>query len=286
MQLERKQKEQGIDIMIIRGKEFDVKNNVYIMGILNVTPDSFSDGGNFNSIDKALFHTEEMIAQGADIIDVGGESTRPGYSKISDQEEIERVAPILSAIRQRFDVPVSLDSYKSNVVRANLGQIDMINDIWGLKYDSEMANVVSKSELPYCLMHNRKNSEYNNFFDDFIADIKESLEIAENAGIKKENIILDGGVGFAKSYEQNLQVINRTDELCKLSFPVMVATSKKSVIGLTLDNQLSERTIGTVATTVIGVMKGASFVRVHDISENCDAVKMTKSVLEERKWTK
>lgn len=286
MQLERKQKEQGIDIMIIRGKEFDVKNNVYIMGILNVTPDSFSDGGNFNSIDKALFHTEEMIAQGADIIDVGGESTRPGYSKISDQEEIERVAPILSAIRQRFDVPVSLDSYKSNVIKANLGQIDMINDIWGLKYDSEMANVVSKSELPYCLMHNRKNSEYNNFFDDFIADIKESLEIAENAGIKKENIILDGGVGFAKSYEQNLQVINRTDELCKLSFPVMVATSKKSVIGLTLDNQLSERTIGTVATTVIGVMKGASFVRVHDISENCDAVKMTKSVLEERKWTK
>lgn len=286
MQLERKQKEQGIDIMIIRGKEFDVKNNVYIMGILNVTPDSFSDGGNFNSIDKALFHTEEMIAQGADIIDVGGESTRPGYSKISDQEEIERVAPILSAIRQRFDVPVSLDSYKSNVIKANLGQIDMINDIWGLKYDSEMANVVSKSELPYCLMHNRKNSEYNNFFDDFIADIKESLEIAENAGIKKDNIILDGGVGFAKSYEQNLQVINRTDELCKLSFPVMVATSKKSVIGLTLDNQLSERTIGTVATTVIGVMKGASFVRVHDISENCDAVKMTKSVLEERKWTK
>lgn len=286
MQLERKQKEQGIDIMIIRGKDFDVKNNVYIMGILNVTPDSFSDGGNFNSIDKALFHTEEMIAQGADIIDVGGESTRPGYSKISDQEEIERVAPILSAIRQRFDVPVSLDSYKSNVIKANLGQIDMINDIWGLKYDSEMANVVSKSELPYCLMHNRKNSEYNNFFDDFIADIKESLEIAENAGIKKDNIILDGGVGFAKSYEQNLQVINRTDELCKLSFPVMVATSKKSVIGLTLDNQLSERTIGTVATTVIGVMKGASFVRVHDISENCDAVKMTKSVLEERKWTK
>lgn len=286
MQLERKQKEQGIDIIIIRGKEFDVKNNVYIMGILNVTPDSFSDGGNFNSIDKALFHTEEMIAQGADIIDVGGESTRPGYSKISDQEEIERVAPILSAIRQRFDVPVSLDSYKSNVIKANLGQIDMINDIWGLKYDSEMANVVSKSELPYCLMHNRKNSEYNNFFDDFIADIKESLEIAENAGIKKDNIILDGGVGFAKSYEQNLQVINRTDELCKLSFPVMVATSKKSVIGLTLDNQLSERTIGTVATTVIGVMKGASFVRVHDISENCDAVKMTKSVLEERKWTK
>ena len=272
--------------MIIRGKEFDVKNNVYIMGILNVTPDSFSDGGNFNSLDKALYHTEEMIAQGADIIDVGGESTRPGHTKISDEEEIERVALILSAIRERFDVPVSLDSYKSGVIKANSGQIDLINDIWGLKYDSEMADVVATSDLPYCLMHNRKNSEYNNFFEDFMADIKESLEIDEKAGIKKENIILDGGVGFAKSCEQNLQVINRTDKLCALGYPVMVATSRKSVIGLTLDRELSERVIGTVATTVIGVMKGASFVRVHDISENYDAIRMTKSVLEERKWIK
>lgn len=270
--------------MIIRGKEFDVKNNVYIMGILNVTPDSFSDGGKFNNFDKALFHTEEMLAQGADIIDVGGESTRPGHIKISEQEEIERVAPIIQAIRQRFDVPVSLDSYKSNVIKANLGQIDMINDIWGLKYDTEMANVVSESGLPYCLMHNRKNSEYNHFFEDFLADIKESLEIADKAGIKRENIILDGGVGFAKNYEQNLQVINRTEELCKLSLPVMIATSRKSVIGLTLDKESSERTIGTVATTVIGIIKGASFVRVHDITENCDAIKMTKSILEERKW--
>lgn len=272
--------------MIIRGKNFDVKNNVYIMGILNVTPDSFSDGGNYNSLDKALYHAEEMIAQGADIIDVGGESTRPGHTKISDEEEIERVAPILSAIRERFDVPVSLDSYKSGVIKANLGQIDLINDIRGLKYDSEMADVVAKSDLPYCLMHNRKNSEYNNFFEDFMADIRESLDIAERAGIKKQNIILDGGVGFAKSCEQNLQVINRTDELCTLGYPVMVATSRKSVIGLTLDRELNERVIGTVATTVIGVMKGASFVRVHDISENYDAIRMTKSVLEERKWIK
>lgn len=272
--------------MIIRGKEFDVKNNVYIMGILNVTPDSFSDGGNFNSLDKALYHAEEMIAQGADIIDVGGESTRPGHTKISDEEEIERVSPILSAIRERFDVPVSLDSYKSKVVKANLGQIDLINDIWGLKYDSEMAQAAAKSNLPYCLMHNRKNSEYNNFFEDFMADVTESLDIAEKAGIKKENIILDGGVGFAKSCEQNLQIINRTDELCALGCPVMIATSRKSVIGLTLDKKINERLIGTVATTVIGVMKGASFVRVHDISENYDAIRMTKSVLEERKWIK
>lgn len=272
--------------MKIGQKDFDLKNNVYIMGILNVTPDSFSDGGNFNSLDKALFHTEEMIAQGADIIDIGGESTRPGHQKITDDEEIERVYPILSAIKERFDVPLSLDSYKSQVIKANLCHIDLINDIWGLKYDEKMAQVVAESNLPYCLMHNRKNSEYNCFFDDFLTDIKDSLDIAEKAGIKKENIIIDGGVGFAKSYEQNLQVINRTDELCKLGYPVMVATSRKSVIGLTLDKETDKRVIGTVATTVIGVMKGASLVRVHDISENCDAIRMTKSVLEERKWIK
>lgn len=272
--------------MIIRGKEFDTDKNVYIMGILNVTPDSFSDGGNFISLDNALFHTEEMIKQGADIIDVGGESTRPGHTKISDDEEIERVAPVISAIRERFDVPVSLDSYKSGVIKANAGQIDLINDIWGLKYDEKTAQAVADANLPYCLMHNRKTSEYNCFFDDFIADIKESLAIAEKWGIKKENIILDGGVGFAKSYEQNLQVINRTDRLCALGFPVMIATSRKSVIGLTLDKGVDERAVGTVATTVISIMKGASFVRVHDITENCDAIRMTKSVLEERKWIK
>ena len=272
--------------MIIRDKSFDVKNNVYVMGILNVTPDSFSDGGKYNNLDNALFHAEKMVNEGVDIIDIGGESTRPGHIKISDDEEIQRIAPIISAIRERFDTPISLDSYKSKVIEANLNQIDMINDIWGLKYDDKMADVVAKSCLPYCLMHNRKNSEYSNFFEDLITDIKESLEIAEKAGMRKENIILDGGVGFAKSYEQNLQVINRTEELCKLGYPVMIATSRKSVIGNTLDKEVDKRVIGTVATTVIGVAKGASFVRVHDIDENLDAIKMTKSILEERKWTK
>ena len=272
--------------MIIRDKNFDVKNNVYVMGILNVTPDSFSDGGKYNNLDNALFHAEKMVNEGVDIIDIGGESTRPGHIKISDNEEIQRISPIISAIRERFDTPISLDSYKSKVIEANLNQIDMINDIWGLKYDDKMADVVAKSCLPYCLMHNRKNSEYSNFFEDLITDIKESLEIAEKAGMRKENIILDGGVGFAKSYEQNLQVINRTEELCKLGYPVMIATSRKSVIGNTLDKEVDERVIGTVATTVMGIAKGASFVRVHDIDQNLDAIKMTKSILEERKWTK
>lgn len=272
--------------MIINNKNFDTENNVYIMGILNVTPDSFSDGGSFNNIDKALFHTEEMISQGADIIDVGGESTRPGHIQISSEEESERVYPILSAIKKNFDIPVSLDSYKSDVITANLCHIDMINDIWGLKYDNKMAQTAAKADIPYCLMHNRKSIDYENFFTDFISDIKDSLDIAEKAGMDKNKIILDGGVGFGKTYEQNLQVINRTDELCRLGYPVMVATSRKSVIGLTLDNEVGQRATGTAVTTAIGVIKGASFVRVHDITENCDAIKMTKSILEERKWTK
>ena len=157
--------------MIIRGKEFDVKNNVYVMGILNVTPDSFSDGGKYNNLDNALFHAEKMVNECVDIIDIGGESTRPGHIKISDNEEIQRISPIISAIRERFDTPISLDSYKSKVIEANVNQIDMINDIWGLKYDNKMADFVAKSNLHYCLRHNRKNIEYSNFFSDLLTDI-------------------------------------------------------------------------------------------------------------------
>lgn len=272
--------------MIIKGKEFNTKNNAYIMGILNVTPDSFSDGGRFNSLDKALFHAEEMIKQGADIIDVGGESTRPQHTQITEEEEIQRVYSVLSALRQRFDIPLSLDSYKYNVIKENLCHIDLVNDIWGLKYDERVAPLIAEAKLPCCIMHNRKDTDYKDFFTDFIADIKESINIGKKAGINPDNIILDGGVGFAKTYEQNLTVINKTNKLCELGYPVMIATSRKSVIGLTLDKDPTERLYGTIATTVTGIIKGASFIRVHDISQNCDAIKMTKSILEERKWTK
>lgn len=272
--------------MIIGSKNFDTYNNIYIMGILNVTPDSFSDGGKYNSIDKALFHTEKMIKQGADIIDIGGESTRPNHIKISINEEIDRVSPIIEKIKTNFDIPISLDSYKSEVIEANVHTIDLINDIWGLKYDENMAKVVANSQLPYCLMHNRKQNNYTNFFEDFLEDIKESLEIAKLAGIDKEKIIIDGGVGFQKNYEQNLTVMNRTDALCKLGYPVMIATSRKSIIGYILDKTTDNRLSGTLATTVIGIMKGASFIRVHDIEENYDVIKMTKSIMEEHRWIK
>lgn len=272
--------------MKIGKKDFDLENSVYIMGILNVTPDSFSDGGKFNDLDKALFHTEKMIEQGCDIVDVGGESTRPNHIKISVSEEIDRVSTIIAGLKANFDIPISLDSYKSKVIEANVNQIDMINDVWGLKYDSKMASVVASSNLPYCLMHNRAKNDYNIFFEDFISDIKESLSIAEQAGINKDLIILDGGVGFQKNYEQNLQVINRTDQLHSLGYPVMVATSRKSIIGYILDKTVDDRLYGTLATTAVAVMKGASLVRVHDIEANSDMIKMVKSICEEKKWTK
>lgn len=271
--------------MRIGNKDFDTKNNVYIMGILNVTPDSFSDGGKFNNMDKALFHVEEMIKAGADIIDVGGESTRPGYTKISDQEEIDRVVPILEAIRSRFDTCLSLDTYKSGVVKGAGHTIDLVNDIWGFKYDPNMAKTVKDLDLACCLMHNRKEHDYVDFWSDLLDDLKGSVKLALDAGIEKDRIMLDGGVGFQKTYEENLMVINRTEDLCKLGYPLLMATSKKSVIGLTIDKPVTERTIATLATTVIGIQKGASFVRVHDIEENADIIKMTKAILSEQKWS-
>lgn len=272
--------------MIIGNKSFNPSHEVYIMGILNVTPDSFSDGGIHSQIDKALFHVEQMIREGADLIDVGGESTRPGYDIVSIQEEIMRTAPIIEKIKANFDIPISLDTYKSEVVLANLGQIDMVNDIWGLKYDMNMAKVVADANLACCLMHNRQEAHYLNFFDELITDLKSSLSIAREAGIHDDKIILDGGVGFAKSYTQNLEVIQKTDLLCALGYPVLLGTSRKSVVGLTLDQDVQHRLYGTLATATVGIMNGASFLRVHDVAAHRDVILMTKSILEAQKWTK
>ena len=209
--------------MIIGNKEFG--NHTYVMGILNVTPDSFSDGGKFNNIDSALKHTEQLINDGADIIDVGGESTRPNYTKISDEEEIERVVPVIEKIKADFDVPVSIDTYKSKVAAAAVGAgADLVNDIWGLKYDKNMAEVIAKSGAACCLMHNRERAEYNSFVEDVLDDLRETIAIAKKAGIADDKIILDPGVGFAKSYEQNLIITNNVDRLNELGYPVLLGT--------------------------------------------------------------
>lgn len=264
----------------IGSREFDLKNHIYIMGILNVTPDSFSDGGKYSRIDQALLRVEEMVKEGMDILDIGGESTRPGYTLLSEGEEQERILPVVEAVKKQFDVPVSLDTYKSKVAEAGIqAGVDLINDIWGLKYDEKMAGVIAKAGIPCCLMHNRKESDYQSLMEDIIEDLKETLSVAKDAGIDTKKIILDPGIGFGKTYEQNLAVLHHLEELNGLGCPMLLGASRKSVIGLTLDLPVTERVEGTIATTVIGVMKGCSFVRVHDIKENLRAVRMTEAIL-------
>lgn len=270
-----------MNCMKIGSKEFDIGRHTYVMGILNVTPDSFSDGGKWNERDKALKHVEEMLAEGMDIVDIGGESTRPGHTQISDEEEIERVVPVIEAIKSRFDVPISLDTYKSKVARAGIAAgADLINDIWGLKYDAAMSKVIAESGVACCLTHNRKQADYQDFMQEVAADLAESIYLAKQAGIEDDRIILDPGVGFGKSYDNNLEIINSLEELKVLGYPLLLGTSRKSVIGYALDLPANERVEGTLVTTVFGVLKGCAFVRVHDIKENVRAIRMAEAILQ------
>ncbi len=269
--------------MRIGSRDFATTGHTYIMGILNVTPDSFSDGGKFNQIDAALKHAEEMIRDGADVIDIGGESTRPGYTKISDEEETGRGVPVIEAVKKEFGIPISVDTYKSGVAEAAAqAGADLINDIWGLKYDARMAEVIAKSGLACCLMHNRDNAEYRNFMEDMKQDLRETIALAKAAGIADDKIILDPGVGFAKSYENNLEAIRRLKEFNELKYPVLLGTSRKSVIGLTLDLPAAERVEGTIVTTVMAVEAGCMFVRVHDVKENHRAIQMAEAILDRK----
>lgn len=270
-----------ISEMRIGNRMFHVADSTYIMGILNVTPDSFSDGGKYNNADAALRQTEKMVNEGADIIDVGGESTRPGYQKITDEEEIQRTTRIIELIKDRFNINVSIDTYKSKVALAAVqAGADLVNDIWGLKYDKALAKVIASSGVACCLMHNRKDTNYDNFMEDVKGDLRESLAIAKDAGIAEDKIILDPGVGFAKTYENNLEVICKLRELEELGFPLLLGASRKSVVGLALNLPVEERLEGTLATTVFGVMAGCAFVRVHDVLANKRAIQMAKEIRE------
>ena len=267
--------------MKIGSKEFD-KNHTHIMGILNVTPDSFSDGGMFNNREAALRHAVDMIKDGAEIIDIGGESTRPGYTMISDEEEIERVCPVIELVHRETGIPVSVDTYKSKVAKAAISSgADLVNDIWGLKYDDRMAGIIAEAGVPCCLMHNRNNIDnpYKDFIPDMLDDMRDTLKLARLAGISDDRIILDPGVGFGKDYNQNLLAIKHLDEFSRLGFPVLLGTSRKSVIGLTLDLPKDQRVEGTVATSVIAAINRCMFVRVHDVRENFRAVRMTEAII-------
>ena len=265
--------------MRIGKKEFDTKNHCYVMGILNVTPDSFSDGGRWNSYDTAMQHVEQMIKDGMDIVDIGGESTRPGYTEVSVEEEIERVAPMVRAIRKTFDIPISVDTYKSAVAKASLSEgAHMINDIWGFLRDDNMASVVKEYDAACVLMHNRENMMYTDFIPDVVRDLGKCIKACRSAGIEEEKIILDPGVGFAKTYEQNLSVLKHLKDFRVLGYPLLLGTSRKSVIGLSLDLPKGEREEGTLATTVLAVEAEYGFVRVHDVKKNKRAILMAEAI--------
>ena len=265
--------------MRIGTQEFNTKEKTYIMGILNVTPDSFSDGGKYHGVDAALKRAEQMLCEGAAILDIGGESTRPGFTPVSEEEEMERILPVVEAVKRNIDIPVSVDTYKSVVAEAAiLAGADLINDIWGLKADARMAELIARHKVACCLMHNRTETVYKNFVQEVCADLKESLSLAEQAGIEKNKIILDPGVGFAKDYHQNLEVLRNLYQLRELGYPVLLGASRKSVIGLTLDLPSEERLEGTLTTTVAAVQQGCAFVRVHDIKENYRAIQMAQAI--------
>ena len=253
---------------IIGNKTFP-HGRTHIMGILNVTPDSFSDGGRFNAPERAVRHAEKLVLEGADIIDIGGESTRPGYSPVPEAEEIERTADVIRAVKERFDIPVSIDTQKSAVAEAALDAgADMINDIWGFKKDASMARLCAERNAACCLMHNRESDVYNDLISDIVSELAKSAELARAAGIAENKIVLDPGIGFAKTQEQNLKVLNN-----------LSAFDIGSVIGNALSLPVYERLEGTLVTTVLAVLGGYMFVRVHDVRENKRAVKMAEEIL-------
>ena len=263
----------------IGNREFDVAHHTYVMGILNVTPDSFSDGGCYNTLERALAHAGRMVEEGADILDIGGESTRPGHQQISVEEEIERTAPVVERLRREFDVPLSIDTYKVPVAACALkAGADLVNDIWGLRYDPGMAALIAGQDAACCLMHNRDNTCYGNLMGEVLSDLRITLGLAEEAGIPRERILVDPGVGFGKDYRQNLAVLAHLEQLHELGVPILLGASRKSVIGLTLDLPVTERLEGTLVTTVVAVQKGCAFVRVHDVKEHVRAIRMTEAI--------
>jgi len=260
--------------------QIDFSKKTIIMGILNVTPDSFSDGGKYNEIDRAVEHAKKLVADGADIIDVGGESTRPGAETVPLEEELRRVIPIVKALSEVIDVPISIDTYKAEVARQAIeAGAHIINDVWGAKGDPKMAEVSAYYNVPIILMHNRHNRDYENLISDMISDLSESISIVKKAGVKDENIILDPGIGFAKTLEHNLEVMRNLERFTELGYPVLLGTSRKSFIGHVLDLPASERVEGTGATVCLGIAKGVQMVRVHDVLQMSRMAKMMDAML-------
>ncbi|MGE7912421.1 dihydropteroate synthase [Lysinibacillus xylanilyticus] len=270
--------------LTINGITLDYTAETFVMGILNVTPDSFSDGGKYNNVEAAVAQAKKMVAEGAKIIDVGGESTRPGYERISDEDEIARIVPVIQALVAEVPAVISVDTYKANVARAAIeAGAHIINDIWGAQAEPEIAQVAADLNVPIILMHNRDNTNYGaNFWMAAKADLEKSIAIARDAGIPDSHIILDPGIGFAKTTAQNIAMMQHLDDLVAMGYPVLLATSRKSMIGNVLKLPVEERLEGTGATVVYGIEKGCHMIRVHDVKEMARATHMADILVGKR----
>ncbi|HZD55305.1 MAG TPA: dihydropteroate synthase [Anaerolineales bacterium] len=297
------------DKLIVKDHTLEWDQRTYVMGILNVTPDSFSgdgllEGGGLpsvpsvesHSLSRSLEQARRFVEAGVDILDVGGESTRPGSQPISAREEIERVVPVIRAIAQRFEVLISVDTYKAEVAEASLDAgAHMVNDVWGLRADPDLGSLVAGKAVPIILMHNRSSwvhaqikerlggryvgVPYDNLIIDIRRELLESVDLAHSAGIPDERIILDPGIGFGKTVEQNLELLDRVDEICSLGYPVLIGPSRKSFIGYSLDLPPNQRLEGTTAAVVVGIVRGADIVRVHDVEFIARVVRMTDAIV-------
>ena len=258
----------------------DYGKKTLIMGVLNVTPDSFSDGGKYNTIENAVRRATEMVEQGVDIIDIGGESTRPGYTPISVEEELSRLIPVIEAITKSVPVPLSIDTFKAETAKETIkAGAHIINDIWGAKADPDMGKVAAELKVPIILQHNRDNNQYQSFFRDCLNDIYESISIVKKAGVKDEQIILDPGIGFAKDLSKDLEVMRNLDTFVALGYPVLLGPSRKRMIGGVLDLPVNERLEGTGAAVCFGIQKGCQIFRVHDVKEISRMAKMMDAMM-------
>lgn len=259
----------------VNGTVFDFHRETIIMGILNVTPDSFSDGGRYDAVEAAITHAKKMVADGAKIIDVGGESTRPGHAAVSLEEELSRVIPVIQALSRELDVAISIDTYKAKVAEAAIqAGAHIINDVWGAKREPAIAEVAARLGVPILLMHNRDNKDYSDFWLDVRKDLEESVQIAKDAGVPNHHIWLDPGIGFAKTTDQNILMMQHLKDLVEMGYPVLLATSRKTMIGKVLNLPVEERLEGTAATVSFGIMQGCHMVRVHDVKEIARTVRM------------
>lgn len=263
------------------GIRLELGKRTLIMGILNATPDSFSDGGKYTGVDAAVAHALAMVEDGADILDIGGESTRPGFEPVPLDEELRRIIPVIEAVRKEIPhIPLSIDTYKAAAARQALeAGAHIINDIWALKGDPEMAAVAAEFGCPVILNHNRHARDYNDFVPDVLADLLGSVEIAKTAGVSETQVWLDPGIGFAKTYENNLELLARLSELSALGYPVLLGTSRKRFIRDTLSLPVEELAFGTAATVALGIAQGSHIVRVHDVREMKQTALMTDAIL-------